>query len=530
MEFNGNRYIGDIVLKRRPEGGSYLNDIPAVKYLMEAGHIELRSPVTFFIGENGTGKDVAAHALHELSTRSDKQFVCIDLGCIPETLFESELFGYEKGAFTDAKNAKEGRVESADGGTLFLDEIGNLSAQTQQKLLTVIEKRVVSRIGGNKSKNVDVRLICATNADLYAKVRVGVFRQDLLYRINTIELHLPPLRERGYDVILLAEYFIRTMATMPDVLDDIYGIPLENLSAALEDSYLGQMLDLELDSDFSLNLFRTEPDPKVQERLDAFTDTIKATPQEGKETLELDKERQCTAYDITFGTKELEKLLETLVDPDVNLYTALMTEYSMNELLDELDIEEIVDVLGDVELTYFVDDRGYFVGCDITYEDVTLCLRLTGSKNPWEEIRLYPEDMEDEALIITLDVDDDGMDLKVKMEGETLFRLKYEDSDGAISLEAGGEKMPSEWKINLVMDDKAPSFSLEYSETGSNWSETVSFYLGIAPLENEPKPLGSSYENILEMDEADFEDLMWEIQEKLSGSSSDVSAETTVAP
>ena len=214
----------------------------------------------------------------------------------------------------------------------------------------------------------------------------------------------------------------------------------------------------------------------------------------------------------------------------MNLYTALMTEYSMNELLDELDIEEIVDVLGDVELTYFVDDRGYFVGCDITYEDVTLCLRLTGSKNPWEEIRLYPEDMEDEALIITLDVDDDGMDLKVKMEGETLFRLKYEDSDGAISLEAGGEKMPSEWKINLVMDDKAPSFSLEYSETGSNWSETVSFYLGIAPLENEPKPLGSSYENILEMDEADFEDLMWEIQEKLSGSSSDVSAETTVAP
>lgn len=164
-------------------------------------------------GENGTGKDVAAHALHELSTRSDKQFVCIDLGCIPETLFESELFGYEKGAFTDAKNAKEGRVESADGGTLFLDEIGNLSAQTQQKLLTVIEKRVASRIGDNKSKNVDVRLICATNADLYAKVRVGVFRQDLLYRINTIELHLPPLRERGYDVILLAEYFIRTMAT-----------------------------------------------------------------------------------------------------------------------------------------------------------------------------------------------------------------------------------------------------------------------------------------------------------------------------
>lgn len=163
-------------------------------------------------GENGTGKDVAAHALHELSARSGKQFVCIDLGCIPETLFEGELFGYEKGAFTDARTTREGRVEAADGGTLFLDEIGNLSAQTQQKLLTVIEKRVVSRIGSNKSRNVDVRLVCATNADLYAKVRTGEFRQDLLYRINTIELHLPPLRERGHDVILLAEHFVRVMA------------------------------------------------------------------------------------------------------------------------------------------------------------------------------------------------------------------------------------------------------------------------------------------------------------------------------
>ena len=163
-------------------------------------------------GENGTGKDVAAHALHELSARSGRPFVCIDLGCIPETLFESELFGYEKGAFTDARTQKEGRVETADGGTLFLDEIGNLSAQAQQKLLTVIEKRVVTRIGSNKSRNVDVRLVCATNADLYAKVHNGGFRQDLLYRINTIELHLPPLRERGSDIILLAEHFVRMMA------------------------------------------------------------------------------------------------------------------------------------------------------------------------------------------------------------------------------------------------------------------------------------------------------------------------------
>ena len=159
-------------------------------------------------GENGTGKDVAAHALHRLSARSQKPFVNIDLGCIPDNLFESELFGYEKGAFTDAKCAKEGRVEAANGGTLFLDEIGNLNLQMQQKLLTVIEKREASRIGSNKTKQVDIRIIAATNANLQEKVGEGSFRQDLFYRLNTIELHLPPLRERGEDIFLLAEHFL----------------------------------------------------------------------------------------------------------------------------------------------------------------------------------------------------------------------------------------------------------------------------------------------------------------------------------
>ncbi len=159
-------------------------------------------------GENGTGKDVVAHALHNLSGRSAKPFVSIDLGCIPENLFESELFGYEKGAFTDAKDAKEGRIETAHKGTLFLDEIGNLNLQTQQKLLTMIEKRQTQRIGSNVLNNVDVRILAATNANLYEKVSEGEFRQDLFYRINTIELHLPPLRERGEDIILLAEHFL----------------------------------------------------------------------------------------------------------------------------------------------------------------------------------------------------------------------------------------------------------------------------------------------------------------------------------
>lgn len=158
-------------------------------------------------GENGTGKDVVARLLHHCSRRSAMPFVSIDLGSVPENLFESELFGYEKGAFTDARTAKPGKLETAAGGTVFLDEIGNLSKNTQQKLLTVIEKREMSRLGSNATKRVDVRILAATNADLARMTAEGSFRQDLLYRINTIELHLPPLRERGADIALLAEHF-----------------------------------------------------------------------------------------------------------------------------------------------------------------------------------------------------------------------------------------------------------------------------------------------------------------------------------
>ena len=163
-------------------------------------------------GENGSGKDVAARLLHFHSLRKDKPFVSIDLGTIPEHLFESELFGYEKGAFTDAKAAKAGRLETAAGGTVFLDEIGNLQPGPQQKLLTMIEKREVSRLGSNKVNKVDVRILSATNADLARMVAEGRFRQDLLYRLNTIELHIPPLRERGDDIVLLAEHFSRQLS------------------------------------------------------------------------------------------------------------------------------------------------------------------------------------------------------------------------------------------------------------------------------------------------------------------------------
>ena len=160
------------------------------------------------LGENGTGKDVIARLIYRRSPRYGKPFVTIDLGSIPEQLFESELFGFEKGAFTDAKKSKAGRMEVATNGTLFLDEIGNLSLPMQSKLLTAIEKRQISRLGSTQTVPIDVRLICATNADIRQMVEDGNFRQDLLYRINTIEIHIPPLRERGNDIILLADHFL----------------------------------------------------------------------------------------------------------------------------------------------------------------------------------------------------------------------------------------------------------------------------------------------------------------------------------
>jgi transcriptional regulator with PAS, ATPase and Fis domain len=161
------------------------------------------------LGENGTGKELVARAIYRNSPRHENIFVNVDLGSIAETLFESELFGHVKGAFTDAKKDKPGRFEIASGGSLFLDEIGNLSLPLQAKLLTAIERREVTRVGANKATNVDVRLICATNNDVYDMVDKEEFRQDLLYRINTIEIHIPPLRDRTGDITILADHFAK---------------------------------------------------------------------------------------------------------------------------------------------------------------------------------------------------------------------------------------------------------------------------------------------------------------------------------
>ncbi len=160
------------------------------------------------LGENGTGKEIIAREIHRQSTRSNEVFINVDMGAIPQNLFESELFGHVKGAFTDAKEDRAGRFEIATGGSLFLDEIGNLSLPLQAKLLTVLQNRVVTRVGSNKSISFDIRLISATNMNIEEMVETGNFREDLLYRINTIQIELPPLRKRKEDIPHLSNFFL----------------------------------------------------------------------------------------------------------------------------------------------------------------------------------------------------------------------------------------------------------------------------------------------------------------------------------
>ena len=164
-------------------------------------------------GENGTGKELIAHEIHRLSARSQEVLVSVDMGAITETLFESELFGHVKGAFTDARESRPGKFEIADKGSLFLDEIGNLSFHLQSKLLAAIQNRQIARVGSNQTVPVDIRLICATNKNLESMVGEGLFREDLLYRINTIQIEVPPLRERGDDVLVLADFFLKKYTT-----------------------------------------------------------------------------------------------------------------------------------------------------------------------------------------------------------------------------------------------------------------------------------------------------------------------------
>ena len=175
-------------------------------------------------GENGTGKELVAREIHRQSRRSEEVFVTIDLSTLNENLFESELFGHIKGAFTDANETRTGKIQTASGGSLFLDEIGNLSVSLQSKLLTVLQNREITPVGSNRTIPIDVRLISATNKDLDHLIKEGLFREDLLYRIKTIHIHIPPLRERKEDITLLSEYYLK-------LFSDKYEKPLLRFNA-----------------------------------------------------------------------------------------------------------------------------------------------------------------------------------------------------------------------------------------------------------------------------------------------------------
>ena len=193
--------------------GAFLGKSTAMEAVFKSIQKVAKTDASILIlGENGTGKELVAREIHRLSNRTNKLFLAVDLGSISETLFESELFGHTKGAFTDAKEDRAGRFQTASGGTLFLDEIGNLSLPMQAKLLTAIQNREITPLGASKPISVDIRLLCATNKNLKEMVKAGLFREDLLYRINTIEIDLPPLRDRGSDILLIAKHYLKQFA------------------------------------------------------------------------------------------------------------------------------------------------------------------------------------------------------------------------------------------------------------------------------------------------------------------------------
>jgi two-component system NtrC family response regulator len=208
--------------------------------------IEKIAPTTataLLLGESGTGKEVLAHALHDLSQRVKGPFVAINCAAIPETLLESELFGYEKGAFTGAHKQTQGKIEYASGGTLFLDEIGDMPLALQSKLLRFLQERTIERIGGRETIAVDVRVICATNRDLNASLAAQTFRQDLYYRVNEVTISIPPLRERGGDAVLIAQYVLDDRARRHD--RPVRGFSVDAIRAIQAYAWPGNIRELE---------------------------------------------------------------------------------------------------------------------------------------------------------------------------------------------------------------------------------------------------------------------------------------------
>jgi DNA-binding NtrC family response regulator len=261
------------------------------KVLKQARSVAAAATATVLLaGENGTGKEMLARAIHEESPRASGPFVAVSCAALPETLIESELFGHEKGAFTNATQARKGRFELANGGTLLLDEIGDLSPAVQVKLLRVLQERAFERVGGTKTLTVDIRLIAATNRDLEAEVAAGRFRQDLFFRLNVVPLTLPPLRERGDDIPILAAHFAAKSAQkyghptpeltprLIDVLQD-YDWPgnvreLENLMERLVVLSNGESLGLEFVPEKMLKIL-PDANPQDESTLEGAVDAVK---------------------------------------------------------------------------------------------------------------------------------------------------------------------------------------------------------------------------------------------------------------
>jgi len=226
-----------------PISGIIANSPEMLRVLQTIEKVAPTDVAVLLLGESGTGKELLARALHKMGRRAAGPFVPINCAAIPETLLESELFGYEKGAFTGALRQTIGRIESADRGTLFLDEIGDLPLPTQVKLLRFLQDQIIERIGGRKPVQVDVRIVCATNQDLDRMMTEGRFREDLYYRLNEMTVSVPPLRERLGDAVVLASYFMRRFASE-------YGRPVRGfasgaLAAIKEYSWPGNVRELE---------------------------------------------------------------------------------------------------------------------------------------------------------------------------------------------------------------------------------------------------------------------------------------------
>jgi len=235
-------FLKEEVEKFRPQTG-LIGESAAIKEVLSMIYRVAPSGATVLItGESGTGKELAARTLHAASPRKNRRFVAVSCAAIPESLLESELFGYERGAFTGATRSKPGKFELADGGTLFLDEIGDLPTSLQVKLLRVLQEKEVERLGSTLPRKVDVRIIAATNQDLRKKVEEGSFREDLFYRINTINIHIPPLRERKEDILPLAEFFLRKFSK--EMGKDIKGFDREARKALLSYQWPGNVREL----------------------------------------------------------------------------------------------------------------------------------------------------------------------------------------------------------------------------------------------------------------------------------------------